>query len=61
MRLVCVEGKHLRLTVAKGDAEYRRWKAWKIEVQWPADWCWLPGQQMEFVESERIREQGRKI
>jgi hypothetical protein len=49
MQLVCVEGPHLRLTVAKGDPEFRQWRSWGTEVLWPPDWCWLPGQQIEFT------------
>lgn len=48
MQLVSMHGRHLRLTVAKGDSEYRQWRSWGTTVLWPREWCWLPGEQMEF-------------
>jgi hypothetical protein len=53
MQLVCVEGPHLRLTVANGDSEYRQWRSWGTEVLWPPDWVWLPGKQTEFTFSNK--------
>lgn len=38
----------LVLTVAKSDPERKKFERQRTTVMWPADWCWLPGQQMSL-------------
>jgi hypothetical protein len=33
---------------AKGDPEYKQWRAWETTASWPSSWVYLPGEQMEF-------------
>ena len=45
----------LVLIVAKTDPERKQWNRRETSVMWPADWCWLPNQQMTlFADSKPL-------